>query len=248
MIVEDVVERAAAQLQYALLNVSLDEFPYPHKQLTNIFDDSTYTSILSNYPSTNQMFPLSDAVNGVAGNPDDLRHAIDLFNERQVSVLEPQKRDYWTKFKYLTCTNTFALQLLNRFAMFRDLHPFKERLKSPTNLKYYLFLQSDATDFTIDPHTQDPYDILVSIIYFPQEGNSVNSGTVIYTPRQAGYPEEIGASRHPRVNFVRIRTAEYKANTGFLFYKTYNSWHGVEPVKELIPRRTMYLALAFDKP
>jgi hypothetical protein len=238
----------AFELVDALLNTRVRKFPYLHQRLDGIFESESLAMIEHHYPTHEEMMPLGEALGMLprANNPDDLRRATDLSPS---SIVKRQSRNsmqecFWSEFASVMFSREFNELFLNEYVGFVSDHPLIERLSGkPT--KNWLMLQSDSTSFHVAPHTQDPQEIYVAIIYLPVAGNDIKSGTSMYLPKNRAQ-SDVGYLRAERDDFYLVRTAEYLRNSGFAFFKSSKSWHGVEPISSTIPRRSIYFSIGVE--
>ena len=68
----------------------------------------------------------------------------------------------------------------------------------------------------------------------------------MYTPIDNNFTCE-GGPHHKFHQFKLLKTAPYKPNTLFGFFKTNNSFHGVEPIKENIRRDLLIYDVQYIK-
>lgn len=86
-------------------------------------------------------------------------------------------------------------------------------------------LIKDKKGYAIGPHTDSPARVLSAIVYL---GTGKGLGTSLYVPKEEGFTCK-GGPHHKFEDFKKVKTVPYEANTAFVFLKTTNSFHGVEP-------------------
>jgi hypothetical protein len=84
----------------------------------------------------------------------------------------------------------------------------------------------DYPGYSIGPHTDGGRDKETYLFYLAKDDSKPHLGTSIYT--REGFTCD-GSKHHPREGFELVTTAPYLPNTGFHFFRTNNSFHGVEP-------------------
>jgi hypothetical protein len=247
-LVQDIARKSSADLCYSIMNGRVREYPYPHCFLKNIFENESLAALNRYFPREGEMLPLGIATGNPNYQSDNLRAALDVADESQLLRLGADSREYWSKFHFFFTEQSVLRLLLSKYRDAVLKHPFCDVILAPeTKLKVWFYLQSDSSQFTIAPHTQDPSEALVILIYLPQQDNSVRSGTTIYVPESGCERPDMGYARAQRDDFVNVRTAPYLINSGMTFVKTLNSWHGVEPLAEDGGRRSIYISLGIEK-
>lgn len=117
--------------------------------------------------------------------------------------------------------------------------------KRPMEFFTDLRLVRDGEGYQIGPHTDAPWKLVSLLFYFPLTGDFEGHGTSIYVPRDPAFRCP-GGPHHKFDDFKRIHTAPFVPNTCFGFWKTDNSFHGVEPIREEM-RRDVLLYNIYDK-
>jgi len=78
------------------------------------------------------------------------------------------------------------------------------------------------------------------LFYLPPDTSQSHLGTSIYIPNNPAFSCP-GGAHHPREHFSRLHTNPFVPNSLFAFFKTDNSFHGVEPVMDPDTRRWLLL-------
>jgi hypothetical protein len=118
-----------------------------------------------------------------------------------------------------TLLNKFESQVRQRFAGEQP-RIFKEAM-----------LVDDRTRYSLGPHSDSPAKVITLLFYLPADDSRPHLGTSIYVPRDPAFRCP-GGPHHPFEFFERVTTMPYLPNTLFAFFKTDNSFHGVEPIRE----------------
>jgi hypothetical protein len=87
----------------------------------------------------------------------------------------------------------------------------------------------DRSGYKLGPHTDSTAKVITLLIYLPQDAANPGLGTSIYQHRDPGFTCA-GGPHYQVQDFHKIATAEYVPNRLFGFFKTNNSFHGVEPL------------------
>ena len=97
-----------------------------------------------------------------------------------------------------------------------------------------LLLMHDKANYSLWPHTDISKKVVVILMYLSSdnEKNSEDSyGTSVYIPKKTGFTCE-GNRHHNHEDFYKIYTSSFKKNNSLSFFKTNNSFHGVETVPD----------------
>jgi hypothetical protein len=90
-------------------------------------------------------------------------------------------------------------------------------------------LLRDFTNYSIGPHTDSPHKMVSLLFYFPRDDGMQHLGTSIFEPVDPAFTSD-GTGHFPFADFRKVYTAPYRPNSLFGFFKTHDSWHGVEPI------------------
>lgn len=93
------------------------------------------------------------------------------------------------------------------------------------NLTDETLLIRDKPGYKIGPHTDMPLKVMSALFYLRG-----CDGTSLYVPKEEGFTCK-GGPHHSFTKFNKVKTAPFKPNSLFVFLKTSNSFHGVEPTK-----------------
>lgn len=90
----------------------------------------------------------------------------------------------------------------------------------------------DGKGYFIGPHTDARWKLISLLFYLPKEWDHCTHGTSIYVPNDPDFRCP-GGPHHKFEGFERIYTAPFAPNHCFGFWKTDNSFHGVEPILDV---------------
>lgn len=209
-----------------LANVKIDNHPYPHFVIDNIFPDEFYKELLKNPIPKNDLVNLVESKR-VGSGYSGARYVVNL--DPSMPTLSYELRSLYENFaKWLHYY--FKNMLLNKFNL-------------PTNniLADALYTK-DYQTYSLGPHTDKITKVLTCLIYLPTDNSLSQYGTTIYTPKDKTFTCA-GGPHHKRKDFDIFKTIEFVPNRMFCFQKTNNSFHGVEPVDSDVERTLLIFDL-----
>ena len=162
----------------------------------------------------------------------DFRNQIFLTKKDEISRIKGIKLNFWKFFtKIITSPLVIGslLTLYNKYLLKRFGDSMKDMIFYPN-----LMLIHDKANYSLGPHTDISNKVIVILIYLESdnETNSTDSyGTSIYIPKEIGFTCE-GDKHHKHKDFFKIYTSSFKRNNSFSFFRTNNSFHGVETISD----------------
>lgn len=186
---------------YKIANARVRMYPFPHIYVRNVFPPDFYNELLAELPSVNEY----------EGNEEG-KYAHRKFHDTAMDILEPMRSERFTRA---------AIKPFNRF--------ITERLGSSFPAATDLRLVLDSENYSIGPHTDAQHKVLSYLFYLPADDSLKAHGTSIYLPRDPAFRCP-GGPHHAFEPFERIFTAPFLPNSLFAFFKTDQSFHGVEPI------------------
>lgn len=94
--------------------------------------------------------------------------------------------------------------------------------------KVKIKLCRDFPGYSIGPHTDGPKEKITALLYLTDH-EIPGAGTSLYVPKVEGFTHD--GSEHLDVkDFTKVNQANFSPNSGFVFVRSDNSFHGVEPV------------------
>jgi hypothetical protein len=217
---------------YRTANAALQGYPYPHIYVREIFPPDFYRELQAQLPSPEDMRPIEE-VRRVKGYKE--RFVLG-FADADLAVLPPAKQAFWRGLRDRLLTGNFARALLTKYesALANRFTGKHQALTSE------LLLVEDVTDYKLGPHTDAPRKVVTVLFYLPADDSQRHLGTSIYVPKDPAFRCP-GGPHHPHEGFDRAMTAPFMPNTLFSFFKTDNSFHGVEPILDAGTRRWLLL-------
>jgi hypothetical protein len=221
---------------YQVANAAMRAHPYPHLYVEQVFPPEFYSALRLHWPTSSQLVSL-DSTGRVTVGAYAERFIMPL-NDVEIGKLPPASREFWTEFQAWFLGGAFLYSLLEKFDPF-ILARFGDGAREASFAPEVLIVR-DHTNFKIGPHTDAPHRLLSLLFYCPDDESRKHMGTSIYKPVDPDFRCP-GGPHHAREKFNKVRTMEYKPNTLFAFFKTDNSFHGVEPIQEADTLRDLIL-------
>ena len=223
---------AKGSLIYSISNAAERSYPYPHFYCRDVFPQSFYGKILENLPRQDCFINNVDKGAVSVGSKDlmtayNSRSVIDLSSD-EIFEIEKSKQPFWIGFNDVLKSSDFTFTFFGKFQEY-----LKARFPGESdNTQIYpkIDLIWDSRDYALGPHTDSPEKIAVLLIYLPSSDQNPHLGTSIYVPKDANFVCN-GGNHYDRSNFTRVFTAPFLPNSAFGFFKTNNSFHGVELVE-----------------
>jgi hypothetical protein len=226
-------------LIFSILNAADRIYPFPHFYCSDVFPKFFYDKILKNLPDQDCFINNVDkgAVHVVnkeylttcnsRHHPCNSRSVIHL-NSDEIFRIEKSKQPFWIEFKDVLKSSDFMVAFFRKFL--KHLKACYGVELDSAQIYPKIDLIWDSEDYALGPHTDSPEKIAVLIIYLPNSDQNSHLGTSIYVPNEPNFVCN-GGPHYDRNNFTRVFTAPFLPNSAFGFFKTNNSFHGVEPVK-----------------
>lgn len=212
---------------YQIANASMRDYPYPHIYVESVFPDDFYLSIRRNWPESSALVSLANTGRVSPGAYPE--RFVLPFNLPEAEKFAPGRREFWREFGNWFLGERFLVALLKKFS-----RSIQKRFGENVH-KYSYSVDSlivrDHTNYNLGPHTDAPHKLLSLLFYCPDDDSRKHLGTSIYLPLDPEFRCP-GGPHHPYGKFQRVKTMEYKPNTLFAFFKTDNSFHGVEPIAD----------------
>lgn len=202
---------------YALRNAEVRKYPFPHFHAHEVFPWSFYDDLVASLPGEDEYQPLAGGYK----------------HRKAVPAIEFVK-DF--------DSNYFAAQVLSIFTpWFFERFPHSDRAK----LRHEIRFIRDEEGYAIGPHTDAPHKVVSLLFYLPKEYGFSKHGTSVYVPDD-GKRTCKGGPHHKFEGFTEVWRAPYVPNSCFGFWKTDNSWHGVEEIGVKIQRDVMLFNIYED--
>jgi hypothetical protein len=224
---------AELHLSYKVGNAPLSLFPFPHFYVRDVFPPDFYRLLQEKLPDPEAMLPIEE-VRPVKGYKE--RFVLEL-GEHHLSTLPEDKREFWYTLQDWLVGGRFGHLLFNKFGPY-----IEERFKGQPTPEFYdeSLLVQDITNYKLGPHTDSPRKVITLLFYLPKDDSQCHLGTSIYVPKDPNFSCQ-GGPHYPHDRFENLQTMPFLPNSLFCFLKTYNSFHGVEPVSDENCKRWLLL-------
>ena len=226
---------AELQLIYKVANAPVNNWPFPHFYVSDIFPADYYERLQAMLPTG------PDAMKAL---PDVRPVSKDAYRERLVIGLSPEalqllpegQREFWSGMRSTLQGGAFARTMVEKFNL-----AISERFAGQ-RVRFYdeTLLVQDTTNYALGPHSDSPRKVITLLFYLPRDDSQRHLGTSIYLPKDRKF-RCMGGPHYPREAFDRVATMPFMPNSLFVFLKTNTSFHGVEPVTEADTRRWLLL-------
>jgi hypothetical protein len=225
---------AELHMAYRVGNVPFNMFPYPHFYLQDVFPADFYQQIQRNIPDSQAMIPLEQA-RGTKGY--DERFVLNI-SKKGTTALSSEKSEFWNAMHHwLVVKGNFGTLIFEKFKPF-----IQQRFANRTNVEFYseALLVQDITNYKLGPHTDADRKVVTMLFYLPADDSQKHMGTSLYLPNDPEFTCP-GGPHYNRNKFQRLHTNPFLPNSMFAFFKTDNSFHGVEPVGDPGTKRWLLL-------
>jgi hypothetical protein len=212
---------------YQIANAPLREHPFPHLYVESVFPDEFYRAMRSHWPGSSSLISLAKTGRVTAGAYPD--RFIMAFRPPEIEKLPQGQREFWSGLHSWFMGESFLRALLQKFG------PQIQKRFGDTIGRYSFGVDSlivrDRVNYQLGPHTDAPHKLLSLLFYCPDDDSMKDLGTTIYVPIDPGFRCP-GVQHYQNDMFNKVRTMEYRPNSLFAFFKTDNSFHGVEPITD----------------
>jgi len=221
----------------------VNPYPYPHFFVQDVFPPDYYGQLQAMLPEREKTMKPLPEVRSIGGGAYRERFVMVLQREGELMEgLTEDQRAFWTGLRGMLVGGAFGQMLLDKF------RPAVGPRFAGKNVTFYdeAMLVQDTVNYKLGPHTDAPRKVITLLFYLPPDESQRELGTSIYLPkdRQFRCP---GGPHYDRANFDRMWTMPFLPNSLFVFCKTDNSFHGVEPVTDPDTRRWLLLYDIFHR-
>lgn len=201
--------------------------PFPHQFVRPVFPEAFYRALRAHLPAPADYTALGRTGTLTSTDAYPERHVVDvaLLAKRERAAGPP---GFWDGFARWIQGNDFLRLLLECYRP-QIAARFGEGARIATTAQARLVC--DRTNYALGPHTDAPYKLLSLLFYLPADDRRAHLGTSLYAPLDPSF-RCAGGPHHPFNGFRRTATMAYVPNALFVFFKTDNAFHGVEPVSE----------------
>lgn len=224
---------AELQLAYKVGNAPFSMFPYPHFYVPDVFPADFYRQLQQNLPAPQAMIPIEQA-RRLKGYKERFVLGLDA---KSLATLPAAKQEFWMNLAGWLVGANFRSLVLKKFQPFID-----QRFSGMQGVQFYDegLLVQDVTNYKLGPHTDSQHKVVTMLFYLPPDDSQAHMGTSMYLPEDSAFTCP-GGPHHSRDKFALLHTNPFLPNSLFAFFKTDNSFHGVEPVADPDCRRWLLL-------
>ena len=222
-------------VMYKIANEPILTYPYPHFFIQSIFPESFYENILSNLPPTSKYTSIDETGRVTQG----------LYKERfiislpdGIEALDTHQQDFWIQLTSWLLGDDFLNLLIDKFQPFMA-ERFSGSQGEKIGLEPTALLIRDFQNYAIAPHPDGTNRLLELMFYMPQDDSMPYLGTSIYRPIDPNIRLKGIDAHYPRNAFKEVKRMDYLPNSFYGFFRTGNSFHGVEPVEEAVERNSL---------
>ena len=221
---------------YKIANEPILTYPYPHFFIQSIFPESFYENILSNLPPTSKYTSIAETGRVTQGSYKE-RFIISLPDG--IEALDTHQQDFWIQLTSWLLGDDFLNLLIDKFQPLIA-ERFSGSQAKKIGLEPTALLIRDFQNYAIVPHPDGTNRLLALMFYMPQDDSIPYLGTSIYRPIDSNIRlEGSDGSHYPRNAFKEVKRMDYLPNSFYGFFRTANSFHGVEPIEEAVERNSL---------
>jgi hypothetical protein len=224
---------AEMHVSYSIRNAPIREFPFPHCYIQDVFPAGYYQQIQQHLPD--RAFLIS---NGDAGRGAQLKERFVFELKAQyLRTLPESDKAFWADFARWMLGDRFRSCVLGKFG---DVIERRFERIEDVEFESDAVLVEDRTNHCMVPHSDHPRKAVSMLFYLPKDCSQAHLGTAIYLPKDPSFVCP-GGPHHPVDGFDLLATLPFLPNSLFMFAKTDNSFHGVEPVADHDCRRWLLM-------
>ena len=212
---------------HRLGTADVDADPFPHYVLQQVFPDEYYQTLLRHLPGSAAYDNLYEVT---TLKLDHFRHRDQKdVNAGWNDLLSGEAKTFWNGFNEWFLSPELARSVLQTFAA-----PMRARFGEAASwpeISVEVQLIRHRAGFFLQPHSDANSKLVVLLIYLPQDDSASDLGTSLYRPKDPAFA--CAQSKHyPFEDFVRVKTAPFRPNSMLAFFRSDQSFHGVEPLSE----------------
>lgn len=222
-------------VRYQIANAELRRYPFPHFFVRPVFPEEYYRELQARLPRNELLTPIHET--GTVGVRDphtgaittryEARHIADLSRLEEDEAQRGGER-IWGELSSWLLEAPFRQLLVEKFAdAIAERFGKDVRLVTDVDSRFI----RDFKSYEIAPHTDQPAKLVSLLFYLPADESLCRHGTTIYRPRSPELRCE-GNARHDFADFSKVATMPFLPNALFGFFKTDQSFHGVEAIRD----------------
>lgn len=223
-----------------LQEVEIENYPYSHKFVENIFPEYEYIKILKNLPDREfykSKVELDKKAKDENYSPERYEF---LINKDNLNLLTNEKKEFW----YNLYKSLYSLKIQNTVLdVFKEtignrLKNLTETEKNKIGIKNYRVTKrativKDFKKYHLGAHTDNAKKLITFLFYLPKDNSLESLGTSIYACKPEFDPLKIDrhlSADETKKNFDKIKTFKFIPNSLLIFPRTNLSFHGVDEI------------------
>jgi len=217
------------------MNHKLSTTLFPHLYVRNIFPDEIYEQLLKNKPKHSVLPTIQQLGFTSYYQP---RKAF-VLTHNGISKLNEEQHTFWSNFIEWMCGDEFKSIVISKFGQLITQRFADKNVNFYCNAKYL----HDTKGYKLNPHTDSPEKVITLLFYLPDDDSLQQLGTSIYKPKNSNFVCE-GGPHYNADKFNLYKTSKFLGYSMFCFFKTNNSFHGVEPVTIDVDRQLIAYSIS----
>lgn len=198
--------------------------PFPYLFIENFFPTDTAGKITDLVQKYSNSIPIHYPEIDMKTYPQEGIKRFQLIIKEETQT-DPELLDFMLKIKSTIFNETVIDELATKFNKTLTTNKFQKTM----------LLVKHQLGFYMNPHTDVDKKIFTLIYNIPVTGSPYNIGTTLYTTQHR--IKNNGSYQHfERSLFNKHSTVPFLKNSCFIFPRTENSYHGVEPLETDDPR------------
>ncbi len=221
-----------------ILNTKVDQAPFEHVFIENIFPNDFYEQLVNNLPNLSEYTAIKDT--GTVGQ--------NYSSERYIINFEQN-----TKFENINFTNLYnkLINVLTSKKLFdtvsshflksikKRVENFSEKEKEKFGLSNFKFdlraaLVKDLTKYSLGAHTDSISKYITFLFYLPKDNSIENIGTSLFKPKKErenyNFHSNHYTDEETKEIFDEVKMCPFKKNSVLIFPRQPVSFHGVNKV------------------
>jgi hypothetical protein len=208
----------------------LEERPFGHIRLEEVFPESFYRDLLAHLPAT-ELYDEQHHKDAMLPSGKSARLRFELEREN-VARLPERQRAFWLAFLDQFDSNDLERALKRKFepVLRRRFGTDPERIR----VRRRLVLFKDVGGYKISIHPDNADKVITCQVYLPADETQLHLGTAFH--------EHLGDDQ-----FRKAESLPFRPNSGYAFAVTEHSWHSVEPLTGGDRERNTLMAIFYQE-
>lgn len=227
-------------VHYQVANAEVRRYPFPHFFVSPVFPEPYYAELIAKLPPTDWYSPIDDT-DTVTVNQSSKRAYPERFIT-DLAIIEEREEQaragtFWHGVSAWLTSDRFRTLILKKFRP--DIAArFGEDATLATDIDARLV--RDFTRYAIGPHTDSQRKLVSLLFYLPRGDEIRHLGTSIYAPLDPGF-RCAGGPHYAFDKFKKVASMPFAPNSLFAFFKTDQSFHGVDQILDAGVERNLLL-------